>query len=69
MSAADHDADDDDAFISVATLDTWLRIYESHICQQRIKMPYRPEIFFRPYFHYCLSNVHYCEDHFHPLHS
>ena len=18
-----------------------------------------------PYFHYCLSNVHYCEDHFH----
>ena len=20
--------------------------------------------FFRPYFHYCLSNAHYCEDHF-----
>ena len=22
-------------------------------------------IFFRPYFHYCLSIAHYCEDHFH----
>ena len=22
-------------------------------------------IFFRPYFYYCLSSVHYCEDHFH----
>ena len=22
-------------------------------------------IFFRPYFHYCSSSVHYCEDHFH----
>ena len=21
--------------------------------------------FFRPYFHYCLSSAHYCEDHFH----
>ena len=28
--------------------------------------PYRPEIFFfRPYFHYCLSSAHHCEDHFH----
>ena len=22
-------------------------------------------LYFRPYFHYCLSSVHYCEDHFH----
>ena len=22
-------------------------------------------IFFRPYFHYCSSSAHYCEDHFH----
>ena len=22
-------------------------------------------IFFRPYFHYCLSSAHRCEDHFH----
>ena len=22
-------------------------------------------IFFRPYFHHCLSSAHYCEDHFH----
>ena len=21
---------------------------------------------FRPYFHYCLSSAHHCEDHFHP---
>ena len=28
-------------------------------------IPYRPEFFFRPYSHYCLSSVHYCEDHFH----
>ena len=25
----------------------------------------RPEFFFRPYFHYCLSSVHYREDRFH----
>ena len=25
----------------------------------------RPWIFFRPYFHYCLSSAHHCEDHFH----
>ena len=25
-------------------------------------------IFFRPYFHYCLSSAHRCEDHFHSPH-
>ena len=30
-----------------------------------VQIPYRPEVFFfRPYFHYCLSSAHYCEDHF-----
>ena len=27
--------------------------------------PVQAWIFFRPYFHYCLSSAHYCEDHFH----
>ena len=28
-----------------------------------VKIPYRPEFFFfRPYFHYCSSSVHYWED-------
>ena len=27
--------------------------------------PIRTWIFFRPYFHYCSSSVHYCEDRFH----
>ena len=27
--------------------------------------PVQAWIFFRPYFHYCSSSVHYCEDHFH----
>ena len=27
--------------------------------------PVRAWIFFRPYFHYCSSSAHYCEDHFH----
>ena len=27
--------------------------------------PVQAWIFFRPYFHYCSSNVHYCEDRFH----
>ena len=27
-----------------------------------------PEFFFRSYFHFCLSSVHYCEDRFH-IHS
>ena len=27
--------------------------------------PVQAEIFFRPYFHYCQSSAHYCEDHFH----
>ena len=27
--------------------------------------PVQAWIFFRPNFHYCLSSVHYCEDHFH----
>ena len=26
-----------------------------------VQIPYRPE-FFRPYFHYCSSSVHYCKD-------
>ena len=26
-------------------------------------------IFFRPYFHYCLSSAHYCEDHFQSVES
>ena len=26
---------------------------------------FRQWIFFRPYFHYCLSSAYYCEDHFH----
>ena len=25
----------------------------------------KARIFFRPYFHYCLSSAHHCEDHFH----
>ena len=29
--------------------------------------PVQAWIFFRPYFHYCLSSAHYCEDHFHSL--
>ena len=28
-------------------------------------MKIRPEVFFRPYFHYCLSSAYHCEDHFH----
>ena len=28
-------------------------------------IPYRPEFFLRPYFHYCSSSVPYCEDCFH----
>ena len=35
-----------------------LWIYESHI-------PFRPELLFRPYFHYCLSSVQNYEDCFH----
>ena len=27
--------------------------------------PVQAWIFFRPYFHYCLSSAHHCEDHFH----
>ena len=27
--------------------------------------PVQAWIFFRPYFHYCPSSAHYCEDHFH----
>ena len=27
--------------------------------------PVQAGIFFRFYFHYCLSSAHYCEDHFH----
>ena len=27
--------------------------------------PVQAWIFFRPYFHHCLSSAHYCEDHFH----
>ena len=43
-----------------------------------VQIPYTPEFFFRPYFQYCSSSVHYCEDHFHsqepvinnfPIHS
>ena len=32
-----------------------------------VQILYRLEFFFffRPYFHYCLSSAHYCEDHFH----
>ena len=30
-----------------------------------VQIPYRPEFIFRPYFHYCLSSVRYCEDRFH----
>ena len=31
-----------------------------------VQIPYRPEVFFfRRSFHYYLSSVHYCEDHFH----
>ena len=26
---------------------------------------YNPKFFFRPYFHYCSSSVHYYEDRFH----
>ena len=38
--------------------DKRLWIYESHI-------PFRPELLFRPYFHYCLSSVQNYEDRFH----
>ena len=31
-----------------------------------VQIPYRADFFFfRPYFHYCSSSVHYCEDCFH----
>ena len=30
-----------------------------------VQIPYRPEFFLRPYFHYCSSSVPYCEDCFH----
>ena len=33
--------------------------------RSRDQIPYGPEFFFRPYFHYCSSSVHYCESHFH----
>ena len=29
--------------------------------------PVQAWIFFRPYFHYCLSSANYCEDHFHSV--
>ena len=43
-------------------------IWQSAIHRQRrgrVQIPYRPEFFFRPYFHYYSSSVHYCEDHSH----
>ena len=30
-----------------------------------VQIPYRPEFFFRPYFHDCSRSVYYCEDRFH----
>ena len=32
---------------------------------QGMQIPYRPEFFFRFYFHYCLTSVHYCGGRFH----
>ena len=29
--------------------------------RSRVQIPYGPEFFFRPYFHYGSSSVHYCE--------
>ena len=30
-----------------------------------VQIPYRPEFFFRPYFHFCSSSIHYWEDRSH----
>ena len=30
-----------------------------------LQKPHRPTFFFRPFFHYCLRNVHNCADHIH----
>ena len=34
-------------------------------CTCIAEVMHRPEFFFRPYFHYCSSSVHCCEDRFH----
>ena len=35
------------------------------IIRSWVQIPYKPEFFTRPSFHYCFSSVHNCEDHFH----
>ena len=53
----------------VKWLNKWLRTYENHIFELRIKInPVQAWIFFRPYFHYCLSSANYCEDQAHIFH-
>ena len=40
------------------------------LCVQKLHAGFKSRTslkFFRPYFHYCLSSVHCCEDHFHLL--
>ena len=37
----------------------------SGIAEVVVQILYRPEFFFRPYLHYCLSSVHFWGDHFH----
>ena len=35
------------------------------VAEVMVQIQYRPKFFFRPYFHYCSSGVHYCKDCFH----